>query len=137
MGGAAAALGVSALAGADLKADVRSLFDHLVGAGEYAVWNLETHLVLQAKVAAAAKASRKQSPRLSDRSGDTFGKIAASGRARGQSDQLFPNHGLVGRLDVGWKTILTAPARILVHLNFFLNFIERLARLHHGADPIE
>src|SRR5712672_2869759 len=56
---------------------------------------------------------------------------------RATVDQLFPDHGLVGRLDVGRETILTAPAGILGHLHFLLDVIERLASLHHRADPIE
>src|SRR5215510_938779 len=57
-------------------------------------------------------------------------QMAASERARGQSDQLLlPNYGLVSCLDVGRETILAAPVRILGHLHFLLDVIERLARL--------
>jgi hypothetical protein len=57
--------------------------------------------------------------------------IAASERVRGQSDQLFSSHGFVGCLNVGRETILASPGRILGHLHFLLDVIERLACLHH------
>src|SRR5882762_7613256 len=71
------------------------------------------------------------------RSRESSDKIAASARARGQSDQLFPTHGLVGCLDAGGDTILAAPARILGHLHCLPDVVERLAPLHHRPDRIE
>ena len=38
--------------------------------------------------------------------------------------RLLPAHGLVGRLDVGRKAILAAPACILRHRHFLLDVVE-------------